>query len=115
MSAPAAQDRWDRLAADLAAAGVTARVDRRPYQQVRYGRMEQGVSSSIFIRHPAGGSVEIDDKHGRGGKWYGWTVSRVGADSITIGRPTWGTKKRSETVAAVLAALPATESTGETR
>jgi hypothetical protein len=99
------EDRWDRLAADLAAQGVTARVDRRGYQQVRYGQMEQGVSSSIFISHPEGGSVEVDDKHGRGGKWYGWTVSRVGADSITIGRPTWGSTKRGEVVAHVLAAM----------
>ena len=98
-------DRWDRLAADLAAAGVTARIDRKAYTETRYGRVVSGVSSSIFIRHPDGGSVEIDDKHSRGGKWYGWTVSRTGADSITIGRPTWGTRKRSEVVAAVLAAL----------
>lgn len=100
MSTPA-PDRWDRLAADLAAAGITARIDRKPYTETRYGRLVSGVSSSIFIRHPQGGSVEIDDKHGRGGKWYGWTVSRIGADSITIGRPTWGTKKRGEVVAAV--------------
>lgn len=98
-------DRWDRLAADLAAAGIDARLDRRRYVQAERSRIVNGVSSSIFIRHPQGGSVEIDDKHGRGGKWYGWTVTRTGADSITIGRPTWGTTKRSEVVAAVRTAL----------
>ena len=94
-------DRWDRLAADLAAEGIEARIDRRPYREIQYGRMVGGVSSSIFIRHPQGGSVEIDEKYGRGGKWYGWTVTRADADSITIGRPTRTTTKRSEVVSAV--------------
>lgn len=100
-----AEDRWDRLAADLAAAGVEARLDRRPYQQAEWGRVVHGTSSSIFIRHPHGGSVEISDKYGRRGKWYGWTVSRVGADSITIGRPTWGSTKRNEITATVTSLL----------
>jgi hypothetical protein len=100
-----ASERWERLTADLTAAGVQARLDRRPYTESYYGRVVHGVSHSIFIRHQDGGSVEIDDKHGRGGKWYGWTVTRVGADSICIGAPTWGTTKRSETVAAVLARM----------
>ena len=98
-------DRWDRLAADLAAEGIEARIDRRPYREAQYGRLVSGVSSSIFIRHPQGGSVEISDKYGRGGKWYGWTVSREGADSITIGRPTWATPRRSEVVAAVVSKM----------
>ena len=105
MTTTTTQDRWDRLAADLAAAGIEARLDRRPYVQERYGRIEHGVSSSIFIRHPHGGSVEISEKYGRGGKWYGWTVVRTGADSITIGRPTWAQAKRSVTVAAVRTAM----------
>jgi hypothetical protein len=96
------ETRWDQLAADLRAAGVQARLDQRPYTQAVYGRVEHGVSRSIFIRHPQGGSVEISDKYGRGGKWYGWTVTRVGADSIVIGRDSWGTTKRSEVVATVL-------------
>jgi hypothetical protein len=94
-------DRWDRLFADLTIKGITASLDRKPYQEYEYGRPVQGISSSIFIRHPDGGSVEVDDKHGRGGKWYGWTVTRVGCDSIIIGRPTWGTTKRSEVITAV--------------
>ena len=94
------EDRWDRLFADLAAEGITCRLDRRPYQQVSYGQLEQGVTSSIFIPHLDGGSVEISDKHGRGGKWYGWTVSRVGADSITTGRPARGATRRGDVVTA---------------
>lgn len=99
------EDRWDRLAADLAAAGIAARVDRRHYAQAERGRVVNGTSSSIFIRHPLGGSVEIDDKHGRGGKWYGWTVSRVGADSIITGRPARGATRRGDVVTAVKNAL----------
>ena len=99
------EDRWDRLFADLAAEGITCRLDRRPYQQVSYGQLEQGVTSSIFIRHPLGGSVEIDDRHGRGGKWYGWTVSRIGADSIITGRPARGATRRGDVVTAVKNAL----------
>jgi hypothetical protein len=100
-------DRWDRLFAELAAKGIQATLDRKLYQEFVYGRPVRGISSSIFIRHPDGGSVEVDDKYGRGGKWYGWTVTRVGHDSIIIGRPTWGTTKRSEVVNAVSSMLDA--------
>lgn len=98
-------DRWDRLAADLNAAGIAASVERWPYTQERYGRIEHGVSKRIYLNHPDGGLVTVSDKYGRGGKWYGWTVTREGADSITIGRPTWAQTKRSVTVAEVRRAL----------
>src|SRR6516165_11305441 len=51
------QDRWDRLAADLAAQGITARIDRRPYTQSERGRVVHGVSSSIWIAVPDKGGV----------------------------------------------------------
>lgn len=98
------EDRWDRLQADLAAAGIEARVDRKPYVEERYGRIEHGVSSSIFIRTETG-AVCVSDKHGRGGKWYGWTVWAEDREGITIGRPTWAQTKRSVTVAEVQAKL----------
>ena len=74
--------RWDRLAATLRERGVYVRVTERPWQQVRYGRMEQGVSRSIVVRLPSGGVVEVRDRHGRGGKWYGWTAWLEGDDGL---------------------------------
>jgi hypothetical protein len=98
--------RWGRLAADLAATGIDARVIERPWTEVRYGRMTSGVSRSIVIKHPAGGTVEVHDKWWRKNLdvWIGWAVHVEGPDSIEIRH--WPlTKKRSEAVAAVRQAL----------
>lgn len=98
--------RWDRLAADLAAAGIAARVDGRPYSETRRGRAVHGVSRSITLRHPAGGLVTIGDQWWRKNLdvWIGWEVTREDADGITLGRPV-RSKNRGDVVAAVRAAL----------
>jgi hypothetical protein len=76
--------RWDRLAADLAAAGIEARVDELPYTEELRGRRVSGVTRSITLRHPAGGLVEVSDQWWARNPdtWLGWTVTREGADSI---------------------------------
>lgn len=101
--------RWDRLAADLAAAGIDARIDSLPYAEDRHGRVVHGVSRSAFIRHPDGGSVEINDRYWAKNPdvWLGWEIVRIGADSITIGRPSRATKNRSEVVQAAREKLAA--------
>lgn len=78
--------RWDRLAADLAAAGIEASVYSRPYSEGRHGRIEHGVSYGIVLAHPAGGTVEVHDKWWRKNDsvWVGWQVHREGADAIEI-------------------------------
>ena len=102
MSTPA-PNRWDRLAANLAAAGIPARIDARPYQEMRRGRPASGVSKSITLRHPAGGLVTIGDRwwNKNPDKWVGWEVCREDAEGITLGRPSRWSKKRGEVVAAV--------------
>lgn len=98
----ASQAGWGRLAEDLRAAGFEVTVTERPYAQERYGRIEHGVSRSITFQVKDGdrflGCVDVNDKHGRMGKWYGWTVIASGPDSIVVGRPTWAVTKRSEIV-----------------
>lgn len=91
-------ERWDRLAASLADAGITATVSPRPYPG--------GVSYSITLRRPDGHLVEIHDRWWRKNPavWIGWQVHLEGRDSIVI-RDWPVTKKRSEVVAAVKAAL----------
>lgn len=108
MTTPPA-DRWDRLAADLAAVGITARIDARPYQELRRGRQVVGVSKSITLRHPAGGLVIVHDQwwSKNPDKWVGWEVYREDAEGIVQGRPSRWTKKRSEVVAHVARLLPA--------
>jgi hypothetical protein len=98
--------RWERLKASLAAAGVDATVDERPYSEAVYGRVQHGVSRSIAIRTPDRGFVEIGDGWWRKNPdvWIGWKVVVSGADSI-ITRDYAPTKKRSEVVAAVKEAL----------
>lgn len=93
------EDRWDRLVQSLAAAGVEARLDQRPYRG--------GITKSISIRL-ADGLVEIHDKWWRKNDtvWIGWQVHAEGRDSIV--RRTWSlTKKRGEVVASVLEARAA--------
>jgi len=99
------QDRWDRLAADLAAAGIQGRIDRKPWQGTEYGRVVHGVSSSIWIAVPGKGGVSISDKYGRGGKWYGFSVTAEDREGIVVGRFGWAQPKRSVAVTEAQAAL----------
>jgi hypothetical protein len=96
-----AETRWDRLVADLNAAGITAELTERAYPG--------GVNRSITLRHPAGGVVVIYDQSWRKNLdvWIGWVVYREGRDGIEISaaRPS---KKRSEVVTAVRQALSPT-------
>lgn len=98
--------RWARLAADLADGGVIVRVDERPFTEAVRGRVQHGVSRSITLRHPDGGTVEVRDRWWSKNTdvWLGWEVTRLDAEGVVRGRPVWS-KKRSETVAAVVAAL----------
>lgn len=114
------EDRWDRLAADLAAAGVPARVDRLPYSEIYRGRPRSGVSSSITILVRGWGTVDVRDKwwNKNPDKWVGWEVSAADTEGIDRGRAARWTKKRSEVVTAVLARMPAgsvTPAAGSTR
>jgi hypothetical protein len=95
------EDRWDRLAADLKAAGIETSVTRRPYTESQRGRIVNGVSSSMFLKRPDGaGVVEVRDKYGRNGSWLGWQVSRADREGIVQDDAPL-TKKRSEAVAAI--------------
>lgn len=98
--------RWDRLAADLAAAGIAVRVDAIPYAEVVAGRYRSGITRSVTIRHPDGGTVDIGDAWWvrNPDKWTGWKVTRTGADDIVRGRPALS-RNRGEIVSAVRAAL----------
>lgn len=101
---------WARLAEDLKAAGFDVKVNAKPYADERYGRIERGVTRSIAyqVRDEVGkclGCVDVNDKHGRGGKWYGWTVTAVGADDLIIGRPSYAVTQRATTVACFRAAV----------
>lgn len=100
------EDRWDRLTADLIAAGIDARLDATPYQEMRHGRPVHGVSKSVTVEHPAG-LVIVHDIWSRRNMdtWLGWEVYRENRQSIVQGRPSRWTKKRSEVVTAVQAAL----------
>lgn len=102
-----ANTRWDRLAATLAAAGIDARIDSKPYIELRRGRPAAGFSRSITLRHPDGGLVVIHDQwwNKNPDVWVGWEVYREDREGIVQGRPSRWTKKRSEVVAAVQAAL----------
>ena len=103
----ATSPRWDRLADSLAAAGITAQVDSRTFTEASHGRVGHGTTHSITIRHPEGGTVEIEDKWWwrNPDAWLGWEVIRTGADDIVVGRPSRGSKKRGEVVAHVLAKM----------
>ena len=98
-----AATRWDRLTADLAAAGVDVKVDERPYAEAVYGRVTHGVSRTITIRRPGRGVVTISDVYARrnASKWLGWHVVAENADSIIERSFRW-TTKRSDVVAQIV-------------
>lgn len=95
---------WQRLADDLAAAGVAVSITARPYVEAVYGRVVHGTSRSITLRHADGGLVQVADRFNRADGWVGWEVFREDAEGIT-GRTWRATKMRSEVVAAVREAL----------
>ena len=106
----ASEPGWDRLAQNLRDAGFEVSVTARPFTEERYGRIEQGVSRSIVfqVRDADGkylGCVDVHDKYGRGGKWYGWTVWATGTDDLTVGKPTWAVTDRPQIVAHFRAAV----------
>lgn len=93
--------RWQRLADDLAAAGVDADVET-----IRYSPAGQVANRHITIRRADGSLVQVRDKYWRKNVdvWIGWQVHVDTADGY-VGQ-TWPiTKKRSEVVAAVREAL----------
>lgn len=98
-------NRWDRLVSDLAAAGIEARLDEKPYADIVRGRVETGVSRSVFIRTPTG-SVAVTDQWWRKNPavWIGYRVIVEDREGI-VTRLFPITKKRSEVVAAVLAGV----------
>jgi hypothetical protein len=100
---------WQRLADDIRAAGFEVTVTERPYSEERYGKIEHGVSRSIHmqVRNESGaflGTVEVADKYGRMGKWYGWSVIAQGPEFV-IGRPTYAVTNRPQVVASFVAAV----------
>ena len=96
--------RWERLRADLAAAGIETKISERAYADLVYGRVEHGVTRHIYIGSGAG-SIDIADRWGRGGKWYGWTVSVAYGERGEYDREVVrGATRRSKVVRAVLAA-----------
>ena len=107
MTTTSPSGRWDRLAADLAAAGIQASIDEQPYCETVRGRVRHGVNSSIMLKHPDGGTVEVHDAWWRQNPdtWIGWYVYRADAAGIERGRRPRLTKKRSEVVSDVRAAL----------
>lgn len=94
-------ERWARLTADLAAAGVEVTVTEKPYSQLNYGRVEHGVTRQIIIGLADGGLLTVRDKYGRGGKWYGWQVDRDDKDGYVAAQSRTSTR-RSVTVAQVI-------------
>lgn len=99
--------RWDRLAATLADHGVAVTVDARPYSEAIYGRVRHGTSYGVTIRRrETGERVCIRDRWWRKNPdvWIGWEVYAENAEGfLTRAWPL--TKKRSEVVANVRAAL----------
>jgi hypothetical protein len=88
--------RWNRLAADLTAAGIEATVDQA----------RGGVNHSISLRLPSGDRVEIHDKWWRknADRWLGWEVHTEDREGI-VTRVWTRTMKRPEVVAAVRVAV----------
>lgn len=102
-------ERWGRLAADLATAGIQATVSETPYSEAVYGRVVHGVERGITLRHPEGGTVDISDAWWPKNPdvWTGWVVTRCDAGSI-IRDTSRRLKKRSEVVTAVRGMLAPT-------
>jgi hypothetical protein len=90
-------NRWTRLQADLQTAGIETRLTERSYPG--------GVSRSIQFRS-GDRVIHIGDQWWRKNLdvWLGWEVGIEGPDAITI-RTFPLTKRRSEVVAAVQAAM----------
>lgn len=97
----ASQAGWGRLAEDLKAAGFDVQVSTNPRGQVLSGGPDT-YSIHYQVRDESGkllGHVSVSDKHGRGGKWYGWSVTAEGTDDLIIGRPSYAVRPRPEIVA----------------
>lgn len=94
--------RWERLEADLAAAGIPVTVDAKPYAESSYGRVRHGVSRSITQRLADGRLVHVRDQQWRKNAdvWVGWCVS-VDAPNGIVARTWPATKIRSQVVAAM--------------
>lgn len=86
--------RWQRLQADLAAAGIDVDITTNNAR-----------SSSIWLRH-GDKLIQVGDRWWRKNAdiWIGWQVDVSGADDLLISSSKI-TKKRSEVVAAVRGAL----------
>ena len=99
--------RWDRLAADLTEAGLDAKIEAKPYQEICLGRVRSGITRSITIRVPGKGLVEVSDKWWvkNPGTWLGWTVNAENTESFLVGCAPRASKNRRETVTAVKTAL----------
>jgi hypothetical protein len=96
-------DRWETLRAALEDnLGTPVALTARPYSEAVYGRVTHGVSYSITLRHPAGGTVHVADSwwQKNPAKWTGYTVTHSGADSIDRGDRR-GLRSRSAAVDAV--------------
>ena len=95
-----AEGRWDRLAADLKAAGFDGKVDETT--------CPGGITRRIHFQVKGAGLVVIHDTWWRKNRdvWTGWQVWAEGTDSIVV-REFRASKKRSETVTAFRAALAA--------
>lgn len=102
-----ADGRWDRLAADLMAAGIEGRLDEKPYTEMRRGRPHSGIARSITVKVPGRGLVTVSDRYWTKNPdlWLGWTVCAEGTDSITVGRPSSPIKNRGSVVNDVRSAL----------
>ena len=96
--------RWERMAASLTAAGFEGvKVIARPHQD--------GVNRSITLKVP-GGIVHVADAWWRD-NWAGWQTWGEGPDALSSAFH-GPTKKRSEVVAAALAARDAIAPTAVT-
>lgn len=91
-------ERWDRLASEIQAAGVPVVVSSAAYPG--------GLTYYVSIRPECGGLIEVRDQWWRKNPdvWIGYQVHAEGPDSI-VRTASPITKKRSEVVAAVRAAV----------
>jgi hypothetical protein len=102
--------RWNRLTDALAAAGIHAEVDAKPYAASSFGRVRSGVERSVTIHRPGVGAVCVGDQWWSKNPtvWIGYEVWTEGTDDLVKRR--WPlTKKCSEVVTAVREALAGAE------
>lgn len=93
----ASREAWERLQSALVSeVGVEVRLDERHYSQTVYGRVEHGVSRSLFIRLGGGFSISVATVE-RYGTWS-WTVALEDAEGITINKPRYDIKRRADVV-----------------